>query len=426
MRTFVCLSLLTAVGCGEDLPAPQINGVFPASGFIGRSLRVEVSGDSAEWSNGASLDFGAGVMVSNISVASPSALFADLTIAADAAPGKKDVTVTDGGKKLVLTAAFDLRNPIETESTLAEGGLGTVLIKNLDVEHPFSTTATFTATAGDGVLLQVNNVTPFEVTAAAAVDVGAKSGPLTLNDGDVTLPGGELMVMARAPMQLTPGTPLSAEVLEEGTLFQITANATGLLSAGVTTDNPDGVPFVVVLPASGKFADALGGHVVDNRLVTSGEKFYYVMTDNGSLFTPPMFGYQATVTPAVVSTTGVTAVAEAEPNDAANQAQVLTGPTAQFNGALATATDADLMRIAVTANQKVRVFTTSGPDNNPTDTVIEILDGNTVIATSDDLDFGEAVESPVITANKNITVRVTASSFKTPNNSPYNCVVVVE
>src|SRR5262249_12580732 len=67
----------SALGCGT---APSPGGGSPAEGFTGRKLRVEISGDATDWKDGATVDFGAGVTVASVTVASPTDLFADITI----------------------------------------------------------------------------------------------------------------------------------------------------------------------------------------------------------------------------------------------------------------------------------------------------------------------------------------------------------
>lgn len=100
--------VLSAAGCGAD---ESVNGVFPSSGFLGRTLRVEVTGDNTSWGSGNGLDFGPGITVSNISVASPTTLFAEIVISDTAAPGLRDVIVTgDGGG--ALNDAFKLTSPL--------------------------------------------------------------------------------------------------------------------------------------------------------------------------------------------------------------------------------------------------------------------------------------------------------------------------
>src|SRR5687768_15759287 len=141
------LSSSSLLGCGGGGTDESVSGVFPSSAFLGRTLRVEISGDATNWKDGTTLDFGAGVTVTNVKVASPTALFAEVTIAPDAAPGLRDVTVTNGGDRLVLAEAFQLESAITLKfnGSVAQGSVASFAINNHDFETPFDDTST-----GDG------------------------------------------------------------------------------------------------------------------------------------------------------------------------------------------------------------------------------------------------------------------------------------
>ena len=130
---------VAAAGCGGT--DSTVSGVFPAEGFTGRSLRVEISGDATEWSGSPGVNFGDGVTVSNVTVASPTTLFADITIADDAAPGLHDVTVTNDGT-FTLKQAFELKSPIEVSfrATSRRVAFRTSPIINHDFDTPFDLT----------------------------------------------------------------------------------------------------------------------------------------------------------------------------------------------------------------------------------------------------------------------------------------------
>src|SRR5438874_12208682 len=93
-------------------PTPNANGVFPSSAFLGRKAHVEISGDNTNWTAATTVSFGASVTVDKVTVASPTDLFADITIAGTATPGMTDVVVTDGASTFTLTQAFQLKAPI--------------------------------------------------------------------------------------------------------------------------------------------------------------------------------------------------------------------------------------------------------------------------------------------------------------------------
>jgi hypothetical protein len=177
---FLALAVTTFVACGETYDS-QISGVSPQSAFLGRKARVAVSGDITEWSSAATVSFGDGVTVDSVTVNSPSALTADITISDTAAAGLRDVTVTDGGSKHTLTQAFTLESPIKVtiQGTLAQGSVALYTISNRDFDNPFDLTSISSGpfsppefvnvqiTAGAGVELTVGDVQPFTITGTA-------------------------------------------------------------------------------------------------------------------------------------------------------------------------------------------------------------------------------------------------------------------
>src|SRR5439155_20176908 len=98
-----------AIGCRSGGTTPSANGIFPDSGFSGRKVRVEVSGDATNFKDGTTVSFGADVTVDKVSVASPTDLFADITIADTAAVGLRDVTITQGSSNFTLAQSFEVK-----------------------------------------------------------------------------------------------------------------------------------------------------------------------------------------------------------------------------------------------------------------------------------------------------------------------------
>src|ERR1700733_12649348 len=176
---FSGLALLSACGSNNNNDTtdagaitPTANGVFPAQGFIGGTLRVEISGDATSWASGATVDFGAGVTVSNISIASPTDLFADLAIDPTATPGLHDVTVTSNGT-FKLSQAFELQTPVSATivGDLVQGTVVQLTITNLNFDAPFDTSAAPSLTGPDGVNFSVQSNDEFSVTAFMFIDV---------------------------------------------------------------------------------------------------------------------------------------------------------------------------------------------------------------------------------------------------------------
>jgi len=444
----VPLAMFAACGGDDDGAGPgDAAGVFPESGFVGRSLQVEVTGDTTSWDSSATVSFGAGVTVSKTEVVSPQALLVDVTIDATAAAGKQDVTVTEGTEAFTLAQAFELKAPFTADvaPNFQQGGFGLITLTNNDLLHPFDVT---TDADGNFVNLSVANgdasvglfvvaATAESATLSAQIDVNATTtGTITFmgldTDGttQITTVLDAVPVAARTPVTLTVGTPADFTVTDNGALFEITAADAGLLHMDMTTTDTQNalIPGFILLPASGKFGDFLDQHVnffgaaaLDNRVVAAGDKFYMVALEFAG--NP---GYQATFNASTVSLTGVTAVTDTGVNDTPAAAQAVTGPVAEFDGTLSTAADQDCFKIAVAANKKLHVFTTD--ENGQSDTAVAIFaaaaDTDPLIS-SDDADLGEDVVTDAFAAAGTHFVCISTNA-SSATNAPYKAFAVVE
>src|SRR5688572_26849626 len=64
--------------------AESINGITPARAFPGRTVRMTISGDNTNWTAAPTVAFDdAAITVSNVTVASPTALVLDVEIGAE-------------------------------------------------------------------------------------------------------------------------------------------------------------------------------------------------------------------------------------------------------------------------------------------------------------------------------------------------------
>jgi hypothetical protein len=452
MRRLGLIAFVLAAGCGgNDNNGPgDAAGVFPDNGFIGRSLQVEVDGDTTSWDSAATISFGDGVTVSGIEVVSPQVLRATLTIDPTAAAGKQDVTVTEANETFTLAQAFELKAPVTAEvaPNFEQGGFGLITLTNADLLHPFDLTTDANgnfvnltvALADDNVSLNVVNATAETVTLSGTIDVNATTtGLITLTSTDtdgttlLTTLFDAVPVAARTPIALTLGTPSNFTVAGNGNLFEITATDLALLHVDMTTDQNSTLPGFAVLPASGKWADTIIEHgnfnapasaARDNRTVAAGDKFYLIATE---FFGNP--GYQATFNSKSIPLTGVTAVTDTGTNDTPNAAQALTGTLAEFDGTLSVGTDKDCFKITVANNKKLHVYTTD--ENGKSDTVVSIFDGilanSTDIADSDDADLGEDLVTAALTPAGAHAICIGASSpTSSPANAPYKAFVVIE
>ncbi|MBA2543444.1 MAG: PPC domain-containing protein [Deltaproteobacteria bacterium] len=430
--SFLACALSLVVGCGGE--EESASGLFPASGFVGRSLRVEVNGDNTSFDSGTAVSFGPGVTVNEVAISSPTVLFANVTIGDDATAGLNDVTVTNDGDTLTMAAAFELRNPvaITTIGTPAQGGKVSLVIENLDLENLFDSsvdpqTGLFntTATSGAGTTLVINDVTEFEIAATAFFDVDAAPTSVAVISDGLTSPGGTLEVEARTAVPIVSGTPATG-TLDGSALFEITATEAAILAATIGTSEADVTPTFDILPASGRWADAGFTHfATDNTKVAAGDKLYYVVSDADGLD-----GYAFQLAVDEISIDGVTPVAEAEPNNNDNAAQTVAGPLALLGSTLADDTDLDFYEITLTTGQTLTVRTTAGA-NGGSDTEIAMFDTDgTTELDRVDFDFADTV---VFTAPADGTYFVTVepSAFAlffgyAPNNDPYDLLITVE
>lgn len=105
---------------GVNYPAPTISAISPTVGNRGEVVSVTVTG-SGFVSGWTSLDLGANISVSALTVVNATELTATLTIATAATTGLRDVVVSNaapGGGIATLTNGFDVRNPVPGMNSL--------------------------------------------------------------------------------------------------------------------------------------------------------------------------------------------------------------------------------------------------------------------------------------------------------------------
>ena len=452
MRKVDCLvamigAVIVGGACSDEYkPTPSASGVFPAEGFLGRKLEhVEISGEETKWADGATVDFGAGITVSNVVVASESDIFVDLDIDAAGALADHDVVVTSGKETDTLKAAFRTKSPIDfaVQGQMAQGSVTAFTVTNHDFDSPFDTTSTgdgfFTPLvftniqldAGPGVVIQLSNVTPYNITGLALinVDAPAMTTPITVVSGPsggttLTSPlGASLPIMPRTPTVLAPDTPATGSEANayDSHLYSFTPAAfPALATISISGNGPNGGTGVVVLPASGHFEDILGAGASSEAVVKSGQLYlieYDLTGDSGYTYS--------------LSGTGLTlnAVADTEPaNNASGMATTLTAPALVDNASLADSSDADWFKIVVPVGKAIHVVTR--PGDPATDTVIDIYGPNNATTAfgpeSSDQGFLDELTSPTTTVAGTYYVKISASPYFDPSQKNYIATIVLE
>lgn len=436
MRTALSLAFVLAAavaGCGTD---STVSGVFPAEGFTGRSMRVEISGDATDWSGSPGVNFGQGVTVSNVTVASPTSLFADITIGADAAPGTRDVTVTGGGT-FTLKSSFELKAPIDVafDGMVAQGGTPYFTITNHDFDTPFDTSQADTPSGYNltldtpaGANFFVTDATPYQLKGFAFIDADAVPGPFSITSGSTAHQsvfnlGANVDIAARAP---TPFTDMATGTLAasgDSALYSINvATGPSLMRLKVSSSTMAARPTTGVLPG-GHWADGGGGALFVQP--TAGA-LDVVVFDGGTAG-----GYNFSLKSKVEQL--ATAAEATGTNDTTQTALVASAlPFMQTGGTLAAAGDKDWIKITLTAPAVVHLHAFASDDS--TDTAVDILgsgSGNATVLTNysrttpgDPVDegqcvsflgnpCGEDVTSPMLAAGTYYVVITTGGSYDT-------------
>lgn len=441
----VLVTALSLSGCGGEAAGPSVSAISPARIFSGRTVDVLISGDDTSFDDATTVDFGPGLTVEAVRAASPTGLIVTLTSAPDAAPGPRDVVVTDGGRTHAFKGGFSIAPPIEvtTVGTLAQGSVVRLDIVNRDLDNLFDTTATgdgfftrreFTHIAiarPSGTTLTLDEVTPFRLRATLSIDVKAPAGvsDLVVHSGPSDRPvvftaPGFFDVKAREPEPVAPGATEATLAAGETKLYQVTVGPNQVNLFGVAPGLMTADPRLVLLRASGRFASSVGAtHLVTGP--SGGGTYYAVVFDAGGAAYDLVF-VQRQVTLAA------TATAATDNTDAA-AAQALPALPALVTGAtFAAATDAHWFKLtagAGDAGKKVRVTTL--PGDLLTDTVVDVLasDGTTSLGgPSGDTSFHEDFLSSAIPAAGDVFVKVTFSdeSALGSSNGAYQLLVHLE
>jgi hypothetical protein len=398
MRTLVSLLVIAAAaGCGTDA---TVSGVFPAEGFSGRTLRVEISGDATEWSGSPGVNFGQGVTVSNVTVASPTSLFADITIADDATPGTRDVTITNDGT-FTLKSSFMIESPMELvfDGMVAQGGTPYFTVTNHDFDTPFDVSSAdtdtgfnFEITAPAGANFFVQDATPYQIKGFVFIDTDAMPGPFSISSGttghEVAFNlGANVDVTPRAPTPFTDMTTGMLAATGDSALYSISvANGPSLMRLAATSSDADAAPSTAILP-DGTWATAGSGSLFVQP--TSGT-VDVVVFDGGTAG-----GYNFTLKSKVEQ---LTAAAEAAgTNDTtATALNAAALPFMQTGGTLSAAADADYIKIVLASPAVVHLNAFAADDQ--TDTAVDILasgSGNPTVLTNYQRTQGDPVDEGV-------------------------------
>lgn len=436
---------------GQDGTAtPSISAVMPNMAFLDREKVVTVSGSGTNWDDTATVSFGDNITVDSLTVASPTALVAQITIGADAVLGSRDVTVTMGTDVLTYSTAFMVESPLNfnVQGTSAQGSLLLGTATGRDFETPFDTTYTgdgfFTpieytniqVSALTGINASLNGVAPYALDMLLFVDVDAPAGAKDIDvlsgpaGNQVHFPTPAAFTVAeRAATAITAGTAATGTVSEAygSELFSIAGPAAGaqLITIDATSTNGDAVPAFVVLPKSGSFADMIE-YTASTRIIAAPTDSYYLVYWDNTGVTGYNFQIDATAIDIALG-------ADTEPNNTiANAVAADSMPFVLKDANISTLTDEDWIKYDATSGDVGKAFhIVTMPGDAYTDTVVAAYgsDGTTLLGTeSTNGDYHEDHLSAQIPAAGTYYIRISAdqTGYYQPTYTKYDALITLE
>ncbi len=335
--------------------APSIAEVSPRSVAVGLTAEVAIAGSSTSWTNAAQVTFGAGVAVKSLRLASPTSLVATVVVAADAAPGPREVTVTEGSSVVKYTAfAVVPYAEVTVQGTPAQGSLLRLTLVVNDPMFVFpppeaifqgggttrnrSTLVKFFPTFG-ATLVRATKVLARTMEVEIGINIDAAPGNyaliLSLNRDETderTLVFPDLLaVVSREALPFTSNSvPVAFSAPFGSALFDL--GAEGPAFGTVFTASPT-AELAFFGGAWNPFATVVGNGVVYQT------NFRYL-----AVFDATGAGGTSTVSSALP-----TAIAEVEPNDTQAMAQVLPAVPVRVSSSV-TNTDVDWFKVTVPAS----------------------------------------------------------------------------
>ena len=430
--------------------APSLSAVVPESAFLARTLDVTLSGNGTAWGEKVTADFGDKIVVNKLTVASATALVANVTVAPDAAPGPRDIKVADGATALVYKGAFMVESPLKiaVTGTPAQGSIFRVHARGLDFETPFDLTpsgSVFSPTypnvalvTSPGIGTTVSSVTEYTVDYQAFVDVNAPASDVEANiqsgpkEGVVEFPRPAAYTIAARPAQpLVSGTTTTITLSKAGDskLLSFVPSAASLRIIDVMSSTADvnATPAGYFLPSSGKFADKFAVSTGATFASSAASTYYAVYAD--------FYGYGGYDINVKMTETPAQGGVEKEPNDSkalATTNGAVAPPWVTQSATLKDGSDEDWYAVTVGAADvgKTILVQTSGLDPL-TDTVVDIFEvqSNTLIpigpkgSPSEDNGYLDALQSTPTAAAGTYFVKVSASAYFDAAHTAYDVII---
>lgn len=408
---------------------PAIAAVSPGLVVAGQTLDVAITGASTEWTNGAIVTFGDGIVVSKVVSPSPLALIATITVDKAAMPGTRDISVTQNGKQASWKGAFKV-NPLYKAEVLGKPGRGALALVRITSNDPdFTFDTSWNGTTYLGVkafsspssAIVVQEVKPRQVDLLVTGDIDSPLGmrdlrlvnqygrpsersflfPQLYDFADLT----ETSVDAGTPITGAFPQPYgSAEFKFQGSnSLEVIASVTSTGGAGA----PTGHPMLAVMNNMGKFSGVNVPLTNSYTFFPYSTPFYFVVFDpTGS----SGFNYTFNVSTLPRTT-------ETEPNDAKETAPAIPVPSLQASS-FTSGTDVDMYKVVVTdaeLGRHLRVRTRAGPNGYSTDSKLEVFRPDGALhAGPQDIYYYEDLRTDALTVAGDWIVKISYGTYYPP------------
>ena len=211
----------TGVGAFTVVAPPMIASLSPVQGARGQTISVTVSG--TYFTGATAVTFGAGITVDNFTPASDARITAGITIAADAALGARDLSVTNAAGTGVKTGGFTVVEPSSiTAVSPTQGAQGQTITVTITGSRLTGATA---VSFGSGITVNTLNVaSDTQITAGITIAADAALGA---RDVSVTTPGGSFTKAPAFTVLPVPAiTSISPTQAAQGQTITVTINGT--------------------------------------------------------------------------------------------------------------------------------------------------------------------------------------------------------
>jgi hypothetical protein len=219
-----------------------VTGVNPNSGDRGETIEVVISGTNMGAATG--LSFGFGIAVDTLTIDSPTQITTQITIAADAMPGPRNVSVMTPGYTAVLTGGFTVVAAEPTTEIEEVSPASGTQSQTLDVTITGTNLlGASEVTFGAGItvnsfLVDSSTQITASITIGETATLGARNVVVTTAGGPATLEDGFAVVAAEPTIsEISPDTGIQGETLDVTITGTNLNDATVSFGAGITVNS---------------------------------------------------------------------------------------------------------------------------------------------------------------------------------------------